>query len=118
MPTPSPPPSFLPPAKKQADDYEEEIISIAPATTAPVQNYRRSRASLVLIPGNSNTLDALSVAEGVNPAVYKPTNGDGHHDPNKYRAETTTSTQPAFGQNLSQFDLIANNIENAFVAMR
>ncbi|KAF2174084.1 hypothetical protein M409DRAFT_48962 [Zasmidium cellare ATCC 36951] len=120
-PTPSPPPSAPPPAKKPDSDYEE-VITISPATTAPVQSYRRSRASLVLIPsqnGNSShTLDALSVAEGVNPAVYKPTNGDGHHDPNKYRAESNGIMPPVFGQNLSQFDLIANNIENAFVAMR
>lgn len=125
-PTPTPPPTVAAPVKQPNGDTEE-VISISPATAAPVQSYRRSRASLALPSQNGNSsqpLDALSVAEGVNPAVYKPTNGAGHHDPNKFRAEQPQTqkaqgvNEPAFGQSLSQFDLIANNIENAFDAMR
>lgn len=104
----------------------EEIITLTPTQPAPVQSYRRSRQSAVAPSIASShhgkpSLDA--VRESSNPAVYRPTNGSGSHDGRKFGRELGGKTAAGgdgayFGQSVNQFDLIANGIENAFVAMR
>lgn len=71
--------------------------------------------------GNASSSNLASVPENGSPATYVPTNGETsfHHDGKKYRASSLPDvSKPYFGQRLSQFDMIANNIENAFVSMR
>ena len=64
-------------------------------------------------------LDAISVAEGTNPAVYMPTTGDGYHDPHSDRLERSVDKGKGKApQNNFPFAIIASNIENALDAMR
>lgn len=118
---PQPPPAVQ--TETPEEEVDEEVIEMSPATSAPIMSYRRSRASFATpssstshLPGNGTPLDAVS--ESNSPAVYRPKKADGsHHDPGQ-DGEASARAQPYFGQRISQFDLIANNIENAFVAMR
>lgn len=119
------------------DDDEYEVIALSPSSSAPVLNYRRPRSSIMFPLEQSHSAASSShlntVPECGGPAVYVPTQGgrrggSEYGDLQKQRMGAAASidenlmegrgTQPYFGERLSQFDMIANNIENAFVRMR
>ncbi|EME42497.1 hypothetical protein DOTSEDRAFT_73363 [Dothistroma septosporum NZE10] len=86
------------------------VITSSSDTSAPLKTQFRS------LPGPP--LDAISVAEGTNPAVYMPTKGDGFHDPHLHRIERRIDKGKGHAPQNFHFALIASNIENAFDAMR
>lgn len=98
---------------------EVEVISMSPAVATPVQTYRRSRSSITphSSPGraSSEARQARKSSTSSNPATYKPTGGEAHfYEMEKCKVED----KPYFGQHLSNFDLVSNNIERAIEAMR
>ncbi|CAK4031748.1 Hypothetical predicted protein [Lecanosticta acicola] len=110
------------PEPNKGPQLYEEVITLTPSHAVPVQTYRRPRSAVVAPSSNAirhqgmSALDA--VTEDSNPAVYMPTNGNGTtHDPLRDRSEQRPKSA-YFGQKINRFDVIANNIENAFVAMR
>lgn len=79
------------PTPSEAEEEMDEVIALSPAARAPLQNFRRSRTSLML----SATSDA--------PAQSLDTLVEGE-------------SKPHFGQDVNLDDLVANNLENAFDA--
>ena len=80
------------PTPSEAEEEMDEVIALSPAGRAPIQNFRRSRSSLMLS-GTPNE----SSAQSLNTLV---------EDPGAGRRYT--------GQDVNMDDLVANNLENAF----
>ena len=76
------------PTPSEAEEEMDEVIALSPAQRAPLQNFRRSRNSLMLSADTpAQSLDTLVEGE---------------------------SSKPYFGQDVNMDDLVAVNLENAF----
>lgn len=80
------------PTPSEKEEEMDEVIALSPAARAPVQNFRRSRSSLLLSATPDEPQPLTTLVEGQAVEVGK-----------KY-----------FGQNVNMDDLVANNLENAF----
>ena len=74
------------PTPSEAEEEMDEVIALSPAGRAPIQNFRRSRSSLMLsaTPSEAQSLD------------------------------TVVEDKRYFGQAVNMDDLVAVNLENAF----
>lgn len=85
------------PTPSEAEEEMDEVIALSPAGRAPIQNFRRSRSSL-LLSGN----DASATTQSLN-SLMSAGGGSKREEENRY-----------FGQDVNMDDLVANNLENAF----
>ena len=91
------------------EEGEYEVITMQPRTATPVmtrQGSQRRRSS------NSPIKDRTS------PETYRPKGSRFPVNPSPTSRRGSNGKEPAFGQKLNQFDLVANNIENALNGMR
>lgn len=82
----------------------DEVIALSPAGRAPIQNFRRSRSSLMLSGSGSGAATPVghqSSAQSLNSMMMTQQDDGGRR---KY----------AVSQEVNADDLVANNLENAF----
>lgn len=91
LPQPAAPPANKSPTPSEAEEEMDEVIALSPAGRAPLQNFRRSRSSLLL-----SAEGPAASTSSLNPLVEE---GAG---------------KQYFGQDVQMDDLVAVNLENAF----
>ena len=116
-PPPPPPPASGEAEEVAQEDEFEDVITMSPVKCAPIQKLRKPR-SLYSNMGSSSAASLHAPIPG-----RMSINGD-HFSvlsapvaPHS-SAASRTSNKKYFGESVNQFDLIANNIENAFTSMR
>lgn len=97
---------------------------MSPTSTAPIHTSFQPRQSIAsgTISGPFEQPELSPVTESLPPDIHQPTGQVMYTvaaaEPRKTRSSISKGKQQAFGQDLSQFDLVANNIENALHGMR
>lgn len=96
-------------AEKDEEEGQYEVISMAPKVSTLViarHDARRQR------------LSHSSIKDRTSPDTYRPKGPRFPVNPSPQSRRSSYGTNSVFGQKINQFDLVANSIENALVAMR
>ncbi|GIZ48572.1 hypothetical protein CKM354_001162600 [Cercospora kikuchii] len=122
-----PPMTQIEVVSNEEDDGECVVITMQPRTSTPVRNksHRRSqhgsRSDKVLSHHSRIRSNASPVKDDGSPGPSRPRGSRStglSSPPRRHSDAVENSDKPAFGQRISQFDIIANQIENALNEMR
>lgn len=91
------------------DDGAYEVITMAPRSTTPV---------LTRLDSKKRRSVTSPTKERTSPDTYKPKGSRFPVNPSGQPRRDSKGADAVFGQKLNQFDLVANNIENALNGMR